>query len=196
MSRTAKVSRKTKETDLDVAVELDGRGDAQVSTGIPFFDHMLETLAKHSALDLRVDCKGDLQIDQHHTVEDTGIALGSAIDQALGDRKGIARAGCFYFPLDEALARTVVDLSGRSYLHWNVSLDQGPRSAMDLSVLEGFFKAIADNARANLHIDLLTGRDFHHGAEAVFKSFARALRQAVALDGRLSGVVPSTKGVL
>ena len=196
MSRTAKVSRKTKETDLDVAVELDGRGDAQVSTGIPFFDHMLQTLAKHSALDLRVDCKGDLQIDQHHTVEDTGIALGSAIDQALGDRKGIARAGCFYFPLDEALARTVLDLSGRSYLHWNVSLDQGPRSAMDLSVLEGFFKAIADNARANLHIDLLTGRDFHHGAEAVFKSFARALRQAVALDGRLSGVVPSTKGVL
>ena len=196
MSRTAKVSRKTKETDLDVAVELDGRGDAQVSTGIPFFDHMLQTLAKHSALDLRVDCKGDLQIDQHHTVEDTGIALGSAIDQALGDRKGIARAGCFYFPLDEALARTVVDLSGRSYLHWNVSLDQGPRSAMDLSVLEGFFKAIADNVRANLHIDLLTGRDFHHGTEAVFKSFARALRQAVALDGRLSGVVPSTKGVL
>ena len=196
MSRNAKVSRKTKETELDVAVELDGRGDAQVSTGIPFFDHMLETLAKHSALDLRVDCKGDLQIDQHHTVEDTGIALGSAIDQALGDRKGIARAGCFYFPLDEALARTVVDLSGRSYLHWNVSLDQGPRSAMDLSVLEGFFKAIADNARANLHIDLLTGRDFHHGTEAVFKSFARALRQAVALDGRLSGVVPSTKGVL
>src|SRR5438445_547497 len=156
----------------------------------------LETLAKHSALDLRVDCKGDLQIDQHHTVEDTGIALGSAIDQALGDRKGIARAGCFYFPLDEALARTVVDLSGRSYLHWNVSLDQGPRSAMDLSVLEGFFKAIADNARANLHIDLLTGRDFHHGTEAVFKSVARALRQAVALDGRLSGVVPGTKGVL
>ena len=196
MSRTGKISRKTKETELDVAVELDGRGDAQVSTGIPFFDHMLETLAKHSALDLRIECKGDLHIDQHHTVEDTGIALGSAIDEALGDRKGIARAGCFYFPLDEALARTVVDLSGRSYLHWNVSLDQGPRSAMDISVLEGFFKAIADNARANLHIDLLTGRDFHHGAEAVFKSFARALRQAVALDGRLSGVVPSTKGVL
>ena len=196
MSRTAKISRKTKETELDVAVELDGRGDAQVSTGIPFFDHMLDTLAKHSALDVRIDCKGDLHIDQHHTVEDTGIALGSAIDQALGDRKGIARAGCFYFPLDEALARTVVDLSGRSYLHWNVPLDQGPRSAMDLSVLEGFFKAIADNARANLHVDLLTGRDFHHGAEAVFKSFARALRQAVALDGRLSGVVPSTKGVL
>ena len=196
MSRTGKITRKTKETELEVAVDLDGRGDAQVSTGIPFFDHMLETLARHSAIDAQIRCKGDLHIDQHHTVEDTGITLGKAIDQALGDRKGIVRAGCFYFPLDEALARSVIDLSGRSYLHWNVAIEVGPRSAMDLSVLEGFFKAIADNARANLHIDLLTGRDFHHGSEAVFKSFARALRQAVALDDRLSGTVPSTKGVL
>ena len=147
-NRIGKIERSTKETRIAVAVDLDGRGEGAAKTGIPFFDHMLETLAKHSALDLRIECKGDLHIDQHHTVEDTGIALGSAIDQALGDRKGIARAGCFYFPLDEALARTVVDLSGRSYLHWNVPLDQGPRSAMDLSVLEGFFKAIADNARA------------------------------------------------
>ena len=196
MSRIGKVARKTKETEIDVQVDLDGRGDAQVSTGIPFFDHMLETLARHSAIDAQIRCKGDLHIDQHHTVEDTGIALGGAIDQALGDRKGIARAGCFYFPLDEALARSVIDLSGRSFLHWNVDIQVGPRSAMDLSVLEGFFKAIADNARANLHIDLLTGRDFHHGAEAVFKSFARALRQAVAVDERIAGAVPSTKGVL
>src|SRR3954447_53717 len=196
MARAATLARKTKETDLRVSVDLDGDGAANVETGIPFFDHMLETLAKHGALSLEVSCKGDLHIDQHHTVEDTGITLGKAIDQALGDRKGIVRAGCFYFPLDEALARSVVDLSGRSFLHWNVPLDQGPRSAMDLSVLEGFFKAVADNARANLHIDLLTGRDFHHGAEAVFKSFARALRQAVALDPRLAGAVPSTKGVL
>ncbi len=196
MSRTGQVSRNTKETKLDVKVDLDGRGEASVSTGIPFFDHMLDTVAKHGAFDLHVSCSGDLHIDQHHTVEDTGIALGTAIDQALGDRKGIARAGCFYFPLDEALARSVVDLSGRSFLHWNVALDQGPRSAMDLSVLEGFFKAIADHARLNLHVDLLTGRDFHHGAEAIFKSFARALRQAVALDPRLAGAVPSTKGVL
>jgi imidazoleglycerol-phosphate dehydratase len=196
MSREGKVSRKTKETEIDVQLDLDGRGDASATTGIPFFDHMLETLAKHSAIDAQIRCKGDLHIDQHHTVEDTGIALGSAIDQALGDRKGIARAGCFYFPLDEALARSVIDLSGRSFLHWNVSLEQGPRSAMDISVLEGFFKAIADNARANLHIDLLTGRDFHHGAEAVFKSFARALRQACAIDPRIAGTVPSTKGVL
>ena len=196
MSRSGRISRKTKETELEVVVDLDGRGETQVSTGIPFFDHMLETLAKHGALDAQIRCQGDLHIDQHHTVEDTGIALGSAIDQALGDRKGIARAGCFYFPLDEALARSVVDLSGRSYLHWNVDVDQGPRSAMDLSVLEGFFKAVADHARANVHIDLITGRDFHHGTEAVFKSFARALRLAVALDARLAASVPSTKGVL
>lgn len=195
MTRTGKVVRKTKETDLSVEVILDGTGSGQISTGVPFFDHMLETLAKHGAFDLRVNCVGDLHIDQHHTVEDTGIALGQALDQALGDRKGIARAGCFYFPLDEALARSVVDLSGRGFLHWNVALDQGPRSAMDLSVLEGFFKAVSDGARMNLHIDLLTGRDFHHGAEAVFKSFARALRQACALDPRMPGI-PSTKGVL
>jgi len=195
MPRAATLARKTKETDLRVSVDLDGDGAAKVETGIPFFDHMLETLAKHGALSLEVSCKGDLHIDQHHTVEDTGITLGKAIDQALGDRKGIVRAGCFYFPLDEALARSVVDLSCRSWLHWNVDLDQGPRSAMDVSVLEGFFKAIADGARANLHIDLLTGRDFHHGAEAVFKSFARALRQAVAIDPRVTGI-PSTKGIL
>jgi imidazoleglycerol-phosphate dehydratase len=196
MSRTGRFSRSTKETELEVSLDLDGRGEAKADTGIPFFDHMLETLCKHAAIDATLRCKGDLQIDQHHTVEDTGIALGSAIDQALGDRKGIARAGCFYFPLDEALARSVIDLSGRSFLHWNVELQQGPRNAMDVSVLEGFFKALADHARANVHIDLLSGRDFHHGAEAVFKSFARALRQAAALDERLAGAVPSTKGVL
>jgi imidazoleglycerol-phosphate dehydratase len=195
MTRTGRIERKTKETEIAVQVDLDGSGTAEVATGIPFFDHMLETLAKHAAFDLKLSCKGDLHIDQHHTVEDSGIALGSAIDLALGDRKGIARAGHFYFPLDEALARSVVDLSGRSFLSWKVAVDQGPRSAMDLSVLEGFFKAMADNVRANIHIDLLAGRDFHHGAEAVFKSFARALRQAVAADGRLTGV-PSTKGVL
>src|SRR6266849_6381248 len=165
MARTGAVQRKTKETDLRVSVDLEGQGDAKVDTGIPFFDHMLETLAKHAALTLEVSCKG------------------------------IARAGCFYFPLDEALARSVVDLSGRAFLHWNVQLDQGPRSAMDLSVIEGFFKAVADGVRANVHVDLLTGRDFHHGCEAVFKSFARALRQACALDERMGGV-PSTKGVL
>ena len=195
MGRTGNISRKTKETELRVSVDLDGTGQTDVSTGIPFFDHMLETLAKHGALDLVLHCKGDLHIDQHHTVEDSGIALGDALDQALGERRGIARAGHFYFPLDEALARVVIDLSGRSFLTWNVDLEQGPRSAMDLSVLEGFFKAIADHGRCNLHVDLLRGRDFHHGSEAVFKACARALRQAVALDPRVTGV-PSTKGVL
>jgi imidazoleglycerol-phosphate dehydratase len=195
MPRSGTVQRKTKETELRLSVDLDGTGEGKADTGIPFFDHMLETLAKHAALTLEVSCKGDLHIDQHHTVEDTGIALGKALDEALGDRKGIARAGCFYFPLDEALARSVIDLSGRAYLRWNVQLEQGPRSAMDLSVLEGFFKAVADGVRANVHIDLITGRDFHHGAEAVFKSFARALRQACAVDERIAGV-PSTKGVL
>jgi imidazoleglycerol-phosphate dehydratase len=194
-NRKGTIDRKTKETQIRVVVDLDGSGAAEVKTGIPFFDHMLETLAKHGALDLTLTCDGDLHIDQHHTVEDSGIALGQAIDQALGDRKGVARAGCFYFPLDEALARSVVDLSGRSWLDFNVELDQGPRSAMDISVIEGFFKAIADNARCNLHIDLLRGRDFHHATEAMFKSFARALRQAVARDERVTGV-PSTKGVL
>src|SRR5438093_11627941 len=192
MPRTGAVQRKTKETDLRVSVDLDGNGEGKADTGIPFFDHMLETLAKHGGLSLDVTCKGDLHIDQHHTVEDTGIALGKALDQALGDRKGIARAGCFYFPLDEALARSVVDLSGRAWLSWNVQLEQGPRSAMDLTVLEGFFKAVADGVRANVHVDLLTGRDFHHGSEAVLKSFVRALRQACALD-RLMGGRPGLK---
>ena len=195
MPRTARIERKTKETDLVVAVDLDGTGRAKVATGIPFFDHMLETLAKHGALDLEVSCTGDLHIDQHHTVEDSGIALGQALDQALGTRAGLARAGHFYFPLDEALARAVVALSGRSWLDFNVPVDAGPRSAMDVSVLEGFFKAIADNGRMNLHLDLIRGRDFHHSIEAVFKAFARALRQAVTQDPRVVGV-PSTKGVL
>src|SRR5712671_7429392 len=157
MPRTGAVQRKTKETDLRVTVDLDGKGDAKVDTGIPFFDHMLETVAKHGALTLEVSCKGDLHIDQHHTVEDTGIALGKALDQALGDRKGIARAGCFYFPLDEALARSVVDLSGRAFPARNGELQPGPASPIELPVVEGFFKAVADGVRANLHIDLLAG---------------------------------------
>src|SRR2546423_3134370 len=172
MPRSGAVQRKTKETDLRVSLDLDGTGEGKADTGIPFFDHMLETLAKHAALTLEVSCKGDLHIDQHHTVEDTGIALGKALDQALGDRKGISRAGCFYFPLDEALARSVIDLSGRAYLRWNVQLEHGPRSAMDLSLLEGFFKAVADGVRPNLQFDQLTRRDFNYGTQSEFDSFA------------------------
>lgn len=193
--RTAHVQRTTKETSIDVRLVLDGTGESSIRTGIGFFDHMLGALAKHGAFDLALTCDGDLHIDQHHTVEDSGIVLGQAIGQALGDRTGIARAGHFYFPLDEALARAVVDLSGRSYLVWNVDLAPSPNSPMDVTVVEGFWKAICDGARCALHVDLLRGRDFHHSTEAVFKACARAFRAACAYDERVHGV-PSTKGVL
>lgn len=195
MSRIAEMSRKTRETHINVRVNLDGTGAGSARTGIPFFDHMLETLSKHSLIDIALTCDGDLHIDQHHTVEDCGITLGAAIDKALGDRAGLVRAGCFYFPLDEALARAVVDISGRTYLVFQADLDQSPRAPMDLTVMEGFFKALCDSVKMNLHLTLLSGRDFHHGAEAMFKATARALGAAVRLDPRVSGV-PSTKGVL
>jgi imidazoleglycerol-phosphate dehydratase len=193
--RIAHIARKTKETAVDVTVNLDGTGESNVRTGIGFFDHMLTAFAKHGAFDLTLTCDGDLHIDQHHTVEDSGIVLGQAIGQALGDRAGISRAGHFYFPLDEALARAVVDISGRPYFLWNVDVAVGPNSVMDLTVLEGFWKAVTDGARCALHVDLLRGRDFHHSTEAVFKACARAFRQAWELDARVKGI-PSTKGVL
>jgi imidazoleglycerol-phosphate dehydratase len=195
LPRSAHVSRKTKETTIDVQLVLDGTGESSIRTGIGFFDHMLGALARHAAFDLTLTCDGDLHIDQHHTVEDSGIVLGQALGQALGDRAGISRAGHFYFPLDEALARAVVDLSGRSFFHWNVELPSGPNSPMDLTVLEGFRKAVCDGTRCALHVDLLRGRDFHHSTEAIFKACARAFRQACALDDRVKGI-PSTKGVL
>ncbi len=194
-SRTATLSRQTKETKISLALSLDGTGDASIRTGVGFFDHMLASFAKHGAFDLTLSCQGDLHIDQHHTVEDSGIVLGQAFHQALGDRAGLSRAGHAYFPLDEALARAVVDLSGRPYLVWNVDLDAAANAPMDLTVLEGFWKAVADGARCALHIDLLRGRDFHHSVEAIFKACARAFRDAVARDPRVVGV-PSTKGVL
>jgi imidazoleglycerol-phosphate dehydratase len=195
VGRTAQIDRRTKETEIQLEVDLDGAGRSEVATGIPFFDHMLHTLARHGSLDLKLRCKGDLEIDAHHTVEDCGIALGDAVDRALGDRAGIGRAGHFLFPLDEALARAVVDLSGRSFLVWDVPIEAGPRAALDATVVEGFFKAFADHARCALHLDLLRGRDFHHACEALFKAFARALRMAIERDARQPGI-PSTKGVL
>lgn len=194
-NRTVELARRTKETDIRLRLNLDGTGEAKVRTGIGFFDHMLGALAKHGAFDLELTCEGDLHIDQHHTVEDCGIVLGNAFAEALGDKAGLTRAGHCYFPLDEALARCVVDLSGRPYLVWNVELAQGPNSAMDLTVIEGFFKALSDGARCAMHIDMLRGRDFHHVAEAIFKAAAKALRMACARDERVVGV-PSTKGVL
>jgi len=193
--RSAQLSRRTKETSVELELVLDGRGDADVRTGIGFFDHMLGALAKHASFDLRVRTEGDLHIDQHHTVEDTGLVLGQALWQALGDRAGIARAGHAYFPLDEALARAVVDLSGRPYLVWNVDVATSAHSPMDVTMLEGFWKAVGDTGKLALHVDLLRGRDFHHSAEAVFKACARALRDASARDARVHGI-PSTKGVL
>jgi imidazoleglycerol-phosphate dehydratase len=194
--RSVRVERRTKETSITLVLTIEGTGEAKVRTGIGFFDHMLGALAKHGSFDLELTCDGDLHIDQHHTVEDSAIVLGQAFAQALGDKSGLARCGHAYFPLDEALARAVVDLSGRPYLVWNVDPSvQGPNSPMDVSMIEGFFKALSDHARCALHVDLLRGRDFHHSTEAVFKAVARALRDACARDPRVKGV-PSTKGVL
>lgn len=196
MSRVVELTRETKETNISLRLNLDGTGESDVRTGIGFFDHMLGALAKHGAFDIRLHCDGDLHIDHHHTVEDSGILLGQAFGKALGSRAGTRRCGYAYFPLDEALARAVVDLSGRSYLDWNVDRSvEGPNSPMDLTLLEGFWKAMADGSKSAFHIDLIKGRDFHHAVEAIFKACARALRQACELDERMPGI-PSTKGVL
>ncbi len=196
MSRTAEVHRKTKETDLRIQLVLDGRGDARVRTGIGFFDHMLEALARHALLDLTVEASGDLHVDGHHTVEDTGIALGQAIARALGDRAGIRRYADALVPLDEALVRAVVDVSGRPFLAYHVDI---PKWQMlgdyDVFLTPEFFRALVQNAALTVHLDLVRGDNPHHIVEATFKAFARALGDAARLDPRVSGV-PSTKGVL
>jgi imidazoleglycerol-phosphate dehydratase len=196
MTRIGDVHRKTKETDLRVRVALDGRGEAQVRTGIGFFDHMLEALARHALLDLTVEGSGDLHVDGHHTVEDTGIALGQAVAQALGDRSGIRRYADALIPLDDALVRAVIDVSGRPYLAYRVDI---PKWQMlgdyDVFLTPEFFRALALNAGLTVHLDLVRGDNPHHIVEATFKAFARALDDATAVDPRVRGV-PSTKGVL
>ncbi|HEY7637455.1 MAG TPA: imidazoleglycerol-phosphate dehydratase HisB [Gemmatimonadales bacterium] len=196
MTRIGEIRRRTKETNLHVRVDLDGRGEAQVRTGIGFFDHMLEALARHALLDLTVEGKGDLQVDGHHTVEDTGIALGQALAQALGDRAGIRRFGDALVPLDEALVRAVVDVSGRPFLSYNIEI---PKWQMlgdyDVFLTPEFFRALVLNAGLTAHLDLMRGDNPHHIVEAAFKAFARALDAATRLDPRVSGV-PSTKGSL
>jgi imidazoleglycerol-phosphate dehydratase len=189
------IERRTGETRVRVRLALDGRGHAAVSTGVGFLDHMLTLLARHALVDLEVRCRGDLQVDAHHSVEDVGIVLGDALRQALGDKRGIRRFGTFVAPLDEALARAVVDLSGRPYLVYRVPLRRHRIGEMDSELFEDFFTALVDHARLNLHLDLLRGRNSHHCVEACFKAFARALREAVSLDRRERGV-PSTKGAL
>lgn len=194
-ARRARIERKTRETDVVLALNLDGEGRARARTGIGFLDHMLASLAAHARFDLDVRCRGDLHVDAHHSVEDVGIALGQALKQALGDRKGITRFGHAYVPLDEALARAVVDLSGRPWLHFGVQFRAQRIGDLPTELLEDFFRAFVDHGRFDLHLDLGRGRNAHHIAEALFKATARALSAAVALDPRVKGV-PSTKGSL
>jgi imidazoleglycerol-phosphate dehydratase len=195
-ARTAEVVRNTKETQIRVVINLDGSGQSQLATGIGFFDHMLDQLARHAALDLTVEAKGDLHIDGHHTVEDVGIAIGQALAQAAGDKKGIRRYGHAYVPLDEALSRVVIDLSGRPGLDWHVPFTRAMIGEFDVDLTHEFFQGFVNHALATLHVDNLRGDNAHHQCETVFKAFARALRMALEMDPRAAGAVPSTKGSL
>src|SRR6266403_3529573 len=196
MPRRATIHRKTAETDIRLRIDLDGRGKAKIATGIRFFDHMLDLVARHGAFDLTIEAKGDLDVDQHHTVEDVGIALGEAVAQAIGNKKGILRAGYFLMPMDETLAAAAVDLSGRPYCVVNAKIKAERVGEFQVELLEDFFGGFAAAARANVHLRCLYGRSSHHQVEALFKAFARALRFAVARDKRLKNVLPSTKELL
>jgi imidazoleglycerol-phosphate dehydratase len=194
--RTAEVSRNTNETRITVRINLDGSGQSQLSTGIGFFDHMLEQIARHGLIDLEVRADGDLHIDGHHTVEDVGITLGQAVARAVGDKKGLRRYGHAYVPLDEALTRVVIDLSGRPGLVQNIAFTSGMIGQFDTQLAHEFFQGFVNHAGASLHIDNLRGSNAHHQCETAFKAFGRALRAAVERDPRAAGSIPSTKGVL
>ena len=195
--RNAEIKRKTAETDITLRLKLDGKGVYQVDTGCGFLNHMLELFCRHGSFDLDVCCKGDTWVDDHHTVEDVGIVLGECIKNALGDKKGIVRYGCSYLPMDETLTRVVMDLSNRPYVAFRIpegGLPDAPN--FPLTLCEEFCRALANNLRCNLHVEVLYGRDGHHIAESVFKGIAHALRQAAAIDPRAAGTLPSTKGML
>ena len=194
--RTAEVSRDTAETQITVSVNLDGHGQAELSTGIGFFDHMLEQIARHGLIDLKVRAKGDLHIDGHHTVEDVGITLGQAVRKAVGDKRGITRYGHSYVPLDEALSRVVIDFSGRPGLVLDAHFTSGMVGAFDTQLVYEFFQGFANHALVSLHIDNLKGINAHHQVETIFKAFGRALRMALERDARAAGQIPSTKGTL
>jgi imidazoleglycerol-phosphate dehydratase len=194
--RTAQLTRRTTETEITVAVNLDGTGRSQLATGVPFLDHMLDQVARHGMLDLDATAKGDLHIDAHHTVEDIGITLGQAVARAVGDKRGIRRFGHAYVPLDEALSRVVIDFSGRPGLEFNVRFVRAWIGEFDVDLVHEFFQGFVNHGLVTLHIDNLRGANAHHQAETVFKAFARALRMAVEPDPRAAGVVPSTKGTL
>jgi len=196
MPRTATIHRKTTETDIRLRLNLDGRGKSQIATGIRFFDHMLDLVARHGAFDLMIKARGDLDVDQHHTVEDVGITLGEAVAKALRSKKGILRAGYFLMPMDETLAAAAVDLSGRPFCVVNAKINAERVGDFQAELLEDFFVGFASAARANVHLRCLYGRSSHHQVEAIFKAFSRALRFAVARDKRLINVLPSTKELL
>ena len=196
VERKAEVIRNTNETQIRVALNLDGSGAAKLTTGIGFFDHMLDQIARHALIDLEIDAKGDLHIDGHHTVEDVGITLGQAMVKAVGDKKGLRRYGHAYVPLDEALSRVVIDFSGRPGLHMRVDFKSGMIGALDTQLVYEFFQGFSNHAGVTLHIDNLHGDNAHHQCETIFKAFARALRMALEIDPRAAGVIPSTKGSL
>jgi imidazoleglycerol-phosphate dehydratase len=195
-ARSARVSRDTLETQIEVAVNLDGTGVSELATGIPFLDHMLDQVARHGVIDLTVKAKGDLHIDAHHTVEDIGITLGQAVAQAVGDKKGLTRYGHAYVPLDEALSRVVIDFSGRPALEYHVPFTRSRVGEFDVDLCHEFFQGFVNHAMVTLHVDNLRGDNSHHQAETLFKAFGRALRMALTLDPRLGKTMPSTKGTL
>jgi imidazoleglycerol-phosphate dehydratase len=194
--RQAQVTRNTLETQIEVRLNLDGSGKSKLATGVGFFDHMLDQVARHGMVDLEIEAKGDLHIDAHHTVEDVGITFGQAFIKAIGDKKGVRRYGHAYVPLDEALSRVVIDLSGRPGLEYSVDYARGLIGEFDVDLVHEFFQGFANHALVTLHIDNLKGRNAHHQAETIFKAFGRALRMAVELDARAFGTLPSTKGSL
>lgn len=194
--RSAEITRITKETDITLSLNLDGRGKVEVETGVAFFDHMLDAFGRHGLFDLRVDAKGDLEVDAHHTVEDVGIVLGQAVAQALGEKRGIARFGSSVLPMDEALVLAACDISGRGQLHYDVSLPIEIIGTFDTTLAKEFMVAFASHAGLTLHVKSLSGENAHHIIEASFKAVARALREAVALDSRIGNAIPSTKGAL
>ena len=196
MPRTAEIARQTKETDIKVAINLDGKGENEIATGIGFFDHMLTALSKHSGIDMKISCKGDLEVDAHHSVEDTGIVLGQAVAEALGDKVGIRRYGSARIPMDEALGTAVIDISGRPFIVFDAEFAGDFCGAMDTQLFEEFFRSFAFNAGITLHVACPYGANDHHKAEAMFKALARALREATELDPRFEGQVVSTKGAL
>jgi imidazoleglycerol-phosphate dehydratase len=196
MKRSGSISRKTHETQIEVSIDLDGKGTSKLNTGIGFLDHMLDQIARHGMIDLTVEAKGDLHIDAHHTVEDIGIVMGQAFNKAIGDKKGIKRYGHAYVPLDEALSRIVLDISGRPGLEFNVEFKRAAIGEFDVDLVHEFFQGFVNHANITMHIDNLKGDNSHHQAETIFKAFGRALRMAIDIDPNLLGITPSTKGSL